>query len=87
MYQSTTEAVKEFEKFEISYNRQRYEQWRQSQKLIFDSWQAIKNNFNDLSPLEHDYQKGMAIALRGISESLTPTQCWSQYEQLLESRL
>lgn len=87
LYQSTTEAVKEFEKFKISYNRQRYEQWRQSQKLIFDSWQAIKNNFNDLRPLKHDYQKGMAIALRGISESLTPTQCWSQYEQLLESRL
>jgi len=84
MYESINDAVKEFDKFGIRYNGQRYEKWRQSQKLIFDSWQAINNNFDDPGPLKHDYQKGMAIALRGMSESLTPTQCWKQYEQLLK---
>jgi hypothetical protein len=84
MYESINDAVKEFDKFGIRYNGQRYEKWRQSQKLIFDSWQAINNNFDAPGLLKHDYQKGMAIALRGMSESLTPTQCWKQYEQLLK---
>jgi len=84
MYEDINNAVKEFDKFGIRYNGQIYEEWRRSQNLIFESWRAIKNNLNNPSTLKHDYQRGMAIALRGMSESITPTQCWNQYEQLLK---
>lgn len=83
MYQGGEETVNEFAKFGVGYDKQQYQQWKQSQKLVFDSWQKIKSKQNNPKELTHDYQRGVAIALRGIQESLTPAQCWQQYEQLL----
>ena len=87
MYETMDKAIQEFKKFGIDYDNNKYEKWKQSQKLTFDSLYTIKHNLYDLGQLKHDYQRGIAIALRGISESLTPIQCWTQYEPELKVKL
>ena len=76
-------TLHEFEKFSVNYSEEEYINWKNSQKIIFNSWNSIKNNLNTPKNLEFDYQKGIAIALKGIKENIIEQDCWLKYESLL----
>lgn len=84
LYESYESTKIEFKKFSIDYLEEEYYNWKKSQKIIFDSWTAIKKNLETPKILEFDYQKGIAIALRGIKERISEQQCWLTYEDLLK---
>ena len=83
LYESYEQTKSEFEKFFINYSIEEYNNWKVSQKIIFDSWNAIKNNLKTPNRLQFDYQKGIAIALKGIKENISEQDCWLKYESLL----
>lgn len=83
LYESYEQTKIEFEKFFINYSIEEYNNWKSSQKIIFDSWNAIKNNLKTPNRLQFDYQKGIAIALQGIKENINEHNCWLNYEFLL----
>ena len=82
-YESYEQTRIEFEKFSVNYSEEEYINWKNSQKIIFNSWNSIKNNLNTPKNLEFDYQKGIAIALKGIKENISEQDCWLKYESLL----
>jgi len=84
LYDSYESTRLEFKKFDIEYSEIDYTNWKTSQKLIFDSWNSIKNNINTPKNLKHDYQKGIALALKGINEKLNDQDCWDRYKFLLD---
>ena len=83
LYDSYEKTKIEFEKFFVNYSKEEYNNWKTSQKIIFDSWNAIKNNLKTPNRLQLDYQKGIAIALQGIKENINEHDCWIKYEPLL----
>jgi hypothetical protein len=83
LYESYKKTKTEFEKFSVNYLEEEYNNWKTSQKIIFDSWSAIKNNLKTPNRLQLDYQKGIAIALQGIKENINEHDCWIKYEPLL----
>jgi hypothetical protein len=83
LYDSYEYAAKEFKKFSVDYSVEEYNDWKLSQKIIFDSWEDIKNNIITPNKLQFDYQKGIAIALRGLKENISEQECWLKYESLL----
>jgi hypothetical protein len=83
LYDSYDSAYTEFKKFNIEYSKNKHDDWKLSQKIIFDSWNFIKNNLDTPKNLEFDYQRGIAIALKGIKENIDLQNCWSKYESLL----
>jgi hypothetical protein len=82
-YESYENISNEFKKYQIKYSEQEYNDWKSSQEIIFNSWNAIKNNLDTPNKLKLDYQKGIAIALRGIKENINEQDCWFKYESLL----
>ena len=83
LYDSYDNARLEFKKFDVEYSKEDYDNWRSSQRIIFNSWDSIKNNIDTPKNLNFDYQRGIAIALKGIREHLDAQSCWSRYESLL----
>jgi len=83
LYESYEKTKIEFKKFSVNYLEEEYNNWKNSQKIIFNSWNDIKNNLEMPKNLKFDYQKGIAIALRGIRESISEQDCWYKYESLL----
>jgi hypothetical protein len=83
LYESYDHASLEFKKFNIEYSKKEYDDWKRSQKIVFDSWKAIRDNTDTPKKLKFDYQRGMAIALKGIREGIDLQNCWSRYESLL----
>ena len=82
-YESYTMVKNEFRKYEIEYLEDEYNDWKLSQEKIFNSWNLIKDNLNSPNKLSLDYQRGLAIALKGITENITEEDCWAQYKFLL----
>ena len=83
LYESYKKTKIEFKKFSVDYLEEEYNNWKDSQKIIFNSWNNIKNNLEMPKNLEFDYQKGISIALRGIQENISEQDCWHKYESLL----
>jgi hypothetical protein len=84
MYNSFELTKNEFLKFNINYSKEMYNTWKDSQKIIFDSWNLIKNNVNTPENLEHFYQRGIAIALNGLKNNLKEQECWDQLSKKLQ---
>ena len=84
LYDSYENAKNEFKKFNIDYSIEQYNIWRESQKIIFKSWEEIKNNILSIENLKLDYQRGIAMALRGIKEQLDEQSCWENYKKNLK---
>jgi len=83
LYESYDHASLEFKKFNIEYSKKEYNDWKLSQDVVFNSWDSIKNNIDNPKKLNFDYQRGIAIALKGIKEQINAQHCWSKYESLL----
>ncbi len=84
MYQSYEMAKEQFEKFDVDYTKNMYEDWRMSQNKVFDSWNLIKSNIETPECLTQFYQRGIAMALYGQKNKLKEQECWDQLNKRLQ---
>lgn len=79
-YSNNYELIaQEFAKFNKDYTFQMFNNWRESQKIIFDSMDSIIENLNSPNKLSLFWQKGLAIALYGFQNHLNEQQTWKHF--------
>ena len=81
LYTNYESAKDQFLKFGIEYTESQYNDWKNSQKCVFDSFQEIQNK--PINQLTKDYQKAIAIGLLGIENNLSEEECWQKYKSEL----
>ena len=82
LYTDYLATKKEFEKYDIEYTEKQYNEWRQSQNIIFDSYEAIQTT--PIAILEKDYQKAIALSRIGIKDGLNVDECWEKFKHKLD---
>ena len=79
-YSNNYELIaQEFAKYNKDYTFQMFNNWRESQKIIFDSMNSIMNNLNNPNKLNSFWQKGLAMALYGFQNNLNEQQTWKYF--------
>jgi hypothetical protein len=79
-YSNNYELIaQEFAKYNKDYTSQMFKNWRESQKIIFDSMDSIIENLNSPNKLKLFWQKGLAMALYGFQNNLNEQQTWKYF--------
>jgi len=81
LYTNYESARDQFLKFGIEYTESQYNDWKNSQKCVFDSFQEIQNK--PINQLTKDYQKAIAIGLLGMENNLSEQECWDSFKSKL----
>jgi hypothetical protein len=70
---------KEFDKYKKNYTKYMYDQWAQSQNIVFRSADKIEKNIEHPERLDTFFEKGIAMGLYGQKSGLSETDTWRHF--------
>ena len=81
LYNGYSEIRDEFDKFNIDYSRQAHDSWLKSQYPVLRSLDAVRKctKISSVHDLKNDCEKGVSIALYGLTNHLSEDDVWNDY--------
>ncbi len=80
LYTDYKSSKTQFEQFGVNYPEHKYNTWRESQSVVFNSYAEIQQQ--DIKLLTKGYQK--AIALSNLEPGLSAEVCWRKYKHKID---
>jgi len=69
----------QFSLYEIDYSTKMFDKWRDSQKIIFDSYENIMKKISNPLDLETFWHRGIAIGIDGLEQNLNELEAWKKW--------
>lgn len=81
LYKGHKISQSQFEKFGVTYNKEQYDQWYDSQKQVIDMIAEINNcdSMAKVHSMNDDFCRGIALGVLARKMSITEETAWQQY--------
>ena len=79
-YENDSRHLQEqFYQYGIHYSTKMYNQWKKSQKIIFDSHERVEKNLSNPLNLDFFWQRGIAMGIIGLENNLNESEAWEKW--------
>tara|TARA_Y100001937_G_scaffold97060_1_gene132082 strand:- start:7384 stop:8055 length:672 start_codon:yes stop_codon:yes gene_type:complete len=81
LYEGYESARAEFKKFDIDYTKDSYDSWRESQNVVLEYWQQVKDavNVEKARKLGTQTLTGVALGMIASKNKITEDEVWETY--------